>query len=110
MQSPEATLDLIRAWLDEPEFKSRPTLIQVSFWAAYYHDTDLAVELLRKAFLTSGWGQYYLLWSDILSETRQTPAFKQFLRDLGFVDLWRKTGQWGDYCQPLPGGDDFECV
>lgn len=110
MQSRDATLDLIREWLNEPEFKTRPTLIQVSFWAAYYHDTDLAVELLRKAFLTNGWGQYFLIWHDILSETRQTPEFKQFLRDLGFVELWRQTGQWGDYCKPLPVGDDFECV
>jgi hypothetical protein len=46
----------------------------------------------------------------VLSETRQTPEFKQFLIDLGFVDLWRQTRDWNDYCRPLPGADDFERV
>ena len=107
--SREATLDLIREWLDEPGFRSRPELVHISFWAAWFDDTDLAVEVLRKAFLTDGWGQYFLIWHDVLSDTRRTPAFKQFLRDLGFVDLWRQTGEWNEYCQPLRGGDDFEC-
>ena len=25
-----------------------------------------------------------------------------------YVDLWRETGEWNDYCRPL-GEDDFEC-
>jgi TolB-like protein len=108
--SREGTLELIRDWLNEPEFKTRPVLIFVSYWAGYYGDTDLAVELLREAFLTYGWGAYFRMWHDVLSEVRQTSEFKEFLIDLGFVEFWRQTGDWNDYCQPLPGGDDFECV
>lgn len=108
--SREGTLELIRDWLNEPEFKTRSALSAASYYAGYYGDTDLAVELLREAFLTYGWGVYFRMWHDVLSETRQTPEFKRFLIDLGFVDFWRQTGEWNDYCQPLPGGDDFECV
>jgi TolB-like protein/tetratricopeptide (TPR) repeat protein len=106
----EDTLALIRSWLDEPGFKSRNDFIYTSWWAGYYGDTDLAVELLRRAFLTYGWGGYFRMWHEVLSETRQTPEFKEFLIDLGFAELWRETGDGNDYCQPLPGGDDFECV
>jgi adenylate cyclase len=108
--SRDATLALIREIQAEPGFRNRPSLINLVFWAAYYEDTDLAVELLRKAFLTDGWGNYFLIWHDVLSETRRTPEFRQFMRDLGFVELWRQTGEWGDYCKPLPGNDDFECI
>jgi len=107
--SREATLALIGEFQEEPGFKSRPSLVNVAFWAAYYEDTDLAVALLREAFLTDGWGNYFLIWHDVFSATRQTPEFRQFMRDLGFVDFWRQTGEWGDYCKPLAGGDDFEC-
>jgi hypothetical protein len=30
------------------------------------------------------------------------------LREIGFVDMWRKSGDWGDFCRPV-GVEDFEC-
>lgn len=48
-------------------------------------------------------------WMPIFSEGRKLPAFKEYLRQRGVVDYWRATGNWGDYCQPLEGTDDFEC-
>lgn len=99
---------MIREWLDSPVFKTRAELALFSHYAGYYGDTDLAVRLLRQAYLGDGWGLHFVMWAPTLSETRRTPAFKDFLRDLGFVELWRKTGEWNDYCHPT-GADDFEC-
>jgi len=38
---------------------------------------------------------------------RQLPEYKQFLTDIGLVDLWKERG-WPDLCRPTDG-DDFEC-
>lgn len=51
----------------------------------------------------------FLIWHDALSGTRQTPEFKEFPVAFGVVELFRATGEWNDYCQPV-GADDFECV
>jgi hypothetical protein len=49
-----------------------------------------------------------LLWEPVFAETRRTAAFKALLRDFGYVDYWRESGAWGDFCRPLLN-DDFEC-
>jgi hypothetical protein len=50
----------------------------------------------------------YLLWLAIHKDMRRLPGFKDLVRDLGLVDYWRTTGNWGQFCRPL-GEDDFEC-
>jgi TolB-like protein len=41
---------------------------------------------------------------------RSLPRFKDVLRDTRELDYWRTTGNWPDYCRPLPNTDnDFEC-
>jgi hypothetical protein len=60
------------------------------------------------AYLGPGWAGQYGIWFPQLRETRRTEGFKQFVRDLGFVRMWRASGDWGDFCHPL-GEDDFEC-
>ncbi len=47
------------------------------------------------------------IWSPEFTNLRQLPEFKQFLRDIDLVELWKTRG-WPDLCQPL-GEDDFEC-
>jgi adenylate cyclase len=108
--SREDTLRTITDWLNESQFHKRSELVSASHWAGFYDDPELAVQLLRAAFLTNGWGNYLMIWHDVLSETRQTPQFKQFVIDLGLADYWHRTGDWNDYCQSLPGDDEFECV
>jgi hypothetical protein len=48
------------------------------------------------------------LRDDPLSLQRSQEAFEDLVRDLGLVEYWRATGEWGDFCRPL-GTEDFEC-
>jgi DNA-binding winged helix-turn-helix (wHTH) protein len=76
-------------------------------WASYYGDQELAIDGLR-ASPTSLFSTGGLLWQPVFAGTRRTAAFKALVRDLGYVDYWRESGAWGDFCRPLVN-DDFEC-
>ncbi len=52
--------------------------------------------------------KYWLLWTYPHSGLRTLPGFKELLREAGFVDYWRQSGNWADACKPV-GDDDFEC-
>src|SRR6185437_5325279 len=75
------------------------------WWAAYYHQPELALELLAKA--APDMGDTALLWQPMLRDVRKLPGFRKIVIDLGLVDYWRVHG-WSDFCHPL-GGDDFTC-
>lgn len=59
-------------------------------------------ELLK---LSIDLGNY--LWAPGFSSLRQLPEYRQFLTDIGLVDLWKERG-WPDFCQPTDK-DDFTC-
>jgi TolB-like protein len=51
-----------------------------------------------------------MMWMPYMRDVRQLPAFKERVRNLGLLDYWRSTGNWGDFCKPLPNTEnDFEC-
>ena len=37
-------------------------------------------------------GAFQNMWYPLLGDTRKDPRFKAIVRDVGWVDLWRKTG------------------
>jgi serine/threonine protein kinase len=84
-----------------------PWAESVALWAAYLGDRKLALDALDvlSTAPTSGFQNF---WYPLLGDVRKDPRFKDMIRKIGFVDLWRKTGHWGDFCRPL-GADDFEC-
>lgn len=75
------------------------------WWAAYYHEPELALELLAKA--APEMGDTAPLWQPVLRDVRKRPGFRKIVIDLGLVDYWRVYG-WSDFCHPL-GGNDFAC-
>jgi TolB-like protein len=105
--SPRQALEQVRAIAEEPA-PGRPRASEAALIAGQLGDKDLAVKLLRKAYLGPGWAGYYAVWFPQLAKARKTQAFKDFARDVGFVEMWRKSGDWGDFCRPL-AGNDFEC-
>ena len=76
--------------------------------AAHHGGIDLAIDFLRDEYLVDGFGAWYVMWFPQLKQVRASPKFKTFLIDLGLPDMWRKTGSWGDFCEPL-GDYDFRC-
>jgi Tfp pilus assembly protein PilF len=109
-RSPEEALAAIReAALGSAELRSTAEFLFSALLAAVYDDAELSVMLLRAAFI-DGEGELgrSFMWLPEMRDVRATDAFKTLMRDLGLVDLWRTTGNWGDFCRPV-GADDFEC-
>ena len=50
-----------------------------------------------------------MIWRPYRNPLRSDARFKDILRDLGLVDYFHDSGNWGDYCRPISGGADFEC-
>jgi len=74
----------------------------LAFWAAFYHDPALSLELWSQGTRsTDGLSQ------PLMSDVRKLPAFRDVVRELGLVDYWRAYG-WSDYCRPL-AGENFVC-
>jgi hypothetical protein len=85
-------------------------LIPISHWASYLGDDRLALQALERAARLEvplyQWG--VTLWRPVTASLRGDPAFKRVLHQVGLVDYWKSSGNWGEFCAPT-GPDDFEC-
>jgi len=79
--------------------------VLITHWAAYFGDTELALEELGG--IAHGAVDEGLLWRPVLRDVRKLPGFKDLVRREGLVDYWRANG-WSGHCRPTVG-DDFEC-
>jgi TolB-like protein/tetratricopeptide (TPR) repeat protein len=107
----EAAMPELAAMLRDERFNRDPYVItDIARWAGYLGSPDVALEALKRmpslglSFET--WAGF--LWSAPLGKMRQSAEFKDFARELGLVDYWRSSGNWGDFCKPV-GSHDFEC-
>jgi TolB-like protein len=106
---PDAALAVIRAAFDDPANQDPTRLQFVAAYAGHYGDVDLALAALRRASVDMRGLSVSVLWWPDLAGARRLPHFKDLVRDLGFVDYWRKTGKWSDFARPK-GDDDFEII
>jgi TolB-like protein/DNA-binding winged helix-turn-helix (wHTH) protein len=104
----EAARAIIRRAFDDPANQDNLRLMVIGFHAGRHGDSELAIAAMRRTLIDMSGISVQALWYPDLAETRRRPAFKDLVRDLSLVDYWRKTGDWGDFCEPL-GPDDFEC-
>jgi hypothetical protein len=107
-QDREAALALVRAAAAEPAYQDPTRLSFIARYAGHFGDRELALAAARRAYVEIGSAFVAAIWFPDMTEARRTPAFKDLVRDLGLVDYWRATGNWGDFCRPV-GADDFEC-
>jgi DNA-binding winged helix-turn-helix (wHTH) protein/TolB-like protein len=70
---------------------------------AGYHTQ--ATKVLRWASERPGSSQILLMWHPALAQARRSPEFAQLVTDLGLVEAWRASGDWGDYCKPLSASE-----
>jgi TolB-like protein len=109
IESPDAALALLRSAFADPAYQYALRLDGIAHWAAYFGDQDFALTVIRHACLVLPGGPVLGIWHPNFANVRKLPGFKSVLQDLGLVDHWRKTGNWGEFVQPV-GETDFEIV
>jgi adenylate cyclase len=110
LDRPEAARALLREALEDSANDDASRLMIIGIQSGLYGDDgSLAVEAFRRAILEFDFYAKFVLWWPSLRRARQSPGFKQLVRDLGIYDYWRKSGQWGDFARPV-GDDDFEII
>lgn len=92
----------IRAQLTDPALQPVFSAQHLPAMAAALGDPGLPLDLFEDV---GGWNA--VVWTDIFSEVRRQPRFKELAERFGYVDYWRSTGNWADKYRPV--NDDFEC-
>ena len=111
----KARAELRRIFNDPSRSSQSVQLGALSQWAGYFDDPELALKALQRMQRQGGTATnvMFSMWRPAVKDIRQLPGFKNLVRDLGLVDYWRTTGNWGDFCHPVSSGnggnDDFEC-
>jgi adenylate cyclase len=106
LDSPKEGLTSLYRLYNDKKNLDASTIIEFSQWAAYFGDTDFALDTLTKAIDFNSETISYV-WVPIMKEVRKTPRFKKFVKEIGLVDYWNKFG-WPDICHKLDNGD-FVC-
>jgi TolB-like protein/tetratricopeptide (TPR) repeat protein len=98
----------LRKMLVDPDYQESGRMEGIAGIAAILGDTDTALAAQRRTYVDLAGNNAGDIWYPIYKHLHSDPRFKKLLRDLGLVDYWRTSGNWGDYCKPA-GTDDFEC-
>jgi len=105
IESPEEGLtELRRIYTDNDNLGARE-IVEISMFAAYFGDPEFALNAMERMNVGGLW--FICIWSPVFQEVRELSRFKEFVREIGLVDFWKKFG-WPDLCRPI-GDDDFEC-
>jgi adenylate cyclase len=98
----------LRQAFDDPAYQDATRSSVLGAWADHYGDKDLVLAALRRSLIAHTGFNAVNLYVPFETGARGDPRFKEIVRELGLVDFWRKSGNWGDFARPL-GPDDFEC-
>lgn len=98
----ESTAPELRRWADERfGYGGQFQIANLALIAGYKGHGRLAVNLLRVAFERPGGYALFYLWHPAIAEARKSDAFERLVTDLGFVEAWRESDDWGDFCRPV---------
>ena len=109
LEDREAAVATLHRLFDDPAMQTATGMLWVAGFADHFDDTDLTLAALRRSYVDYDGTNIGMIWRPFRNPIRADPRFKDIVRDLGLVDYFRASGNWGDFCRPLPGGDDFEC-
>jgi TolB-like protein len=102
-----AALPAVREAFEDPSNQALVPSWAIGMYADRFGDKDLALAALRRG-VSGPEKSVNIFWFPQKTGLRTDPRFKEMVREVGLVDYWRISGNWGDYCKPL-GADDFEC-
>ena len=105
----EAALTTLHRLFADQTMQNSGAMLWLAAFADYFDDADLALAALRRSYVDFGGTNVGMIWRPYRNPLRHDARFKDILRDLGLVDYFRDSGNWGDYCRPISGGADFEC-
>ena len=108
LEDREAALATLHRLFDDPAMQTATWMLWLAGFADHFDDTDLTLAALRRSFVDYGGTNIGMIWRPYRNPLRADPRFKEIVRDLGLVDYFRASGNWGDFCRPLVG-DDFDC-
>ena len=108
LDDPEAATAELRRVFKDPAYHNSFIHMVIAFYASYFGDHALALDIFREMRKSNAFTMIEM-WRPMHKPMRRLPGFKDLLRDMGLVDYWRATGNWGDFCRPV-GDDDFECI
>src|SRR5262249_1925625 len=110
---PPAVLRQLRASIDDPQKSSDLFALSPAMqFAAFFGDPDLALHAAHKiarlhvSFET--WA--FLIGRPVMTEVRRQPGFQSLLQEIGLLDYWRSSGDWGDFCKPGVDRDTVRCT
>ena len=107
LDTPEKAGAELRFFLTDPAYNNPFNRSLIAQWASYFGEHELALQIYRE-LIGSNLDYIWLIWRPIHKGMRQLPGFKEYVKENGLVDYWRKSGKWGDFCHPV-GENDFEC-
>ena len=107
LDTPEQVGAELRLLLTDSTYNNPLARQVIALWASYFGEFELALQCCRES-IESNLNSIWTIWQPIHKGMRQIPEFKDLVRELGLVDYWRTSGNWGDFCRPV-GDDDFEC-
>jgi adenylate cyclase len=107
LDTPEEAGPELRLFLTDPSYGNPMNRHWIAIWASYFGEHELALQVYREV-IRSDSTMLWTIWRPIHKGMRQLQGFKDFVREIGLVDYWRKTSNWGEFCHPV-GDDDFVC-
>ena len=102
---PRALRDLRRYFAAAVRDGATAQLLPRAAFASFHGDQALALEMLAALGPTQN---LHALWRPALRDVRRHAAFDTVVEQLGLVDYWRLSGNWGEFCQGTPSGG-FGC-
>ena len=108
LDSPDQAIALYHELLDAggvpPIFQSL-----IAAWLAFFGDYEGALAIQEIVAARNKLTVPFDTFRSVYAGMRRQPGFKDLMIDIGLVEYWRTTGDWGDFCRPIEESDDFEC-
>jgi TolB-like protein len=105
----DAALTTLHRLFADQAMQNSGAMLWLAAFADYFDDPDLALAALRRSYVDFGGTNVGMIWRPYRNPLRNDSRFKDILRDIGLVEYFHRSGNYGDYCRPMSGGADLEC-